>query len=117
MFREFEESTEIKQTSIAEECFICGECGVIGYTITIIKNHMEKTHNDDKYEELLEKFRKVTRQLAVTKVDLEERQQSLTEAETTLAETMSENLCLNENNSDLTKLLENMMEERSTIDV
>ena len=115
IFKEFEERFE-KERVVSEENFVCGECGLFGYEKSKIEAHMERTHNEEKYADLKEQNRKAFKELAETKSTLYEVQFQLKECEETLAETMKEVICLEEDNNDKAKVVDNLLAERSTVD-
>ena len=116
IFKEFEEASHIEGQQVRpNENFVCGECGLFGFVKSKIEMHMERTHNDAKYEDLKAENRKIFKELGETKSTLYEVQSQLQECEVTLAETMKEVMCLEEDNNDKAKIVDRLLAERSTV--
>ena len=117
IFKEFEDTSQKEgQQFIPDEYFVCGECGLFGNVKSKIETHMERTHNDTQYADLKAENRKIFKELGETKSTLYEVQFQLQESEETLAETMKEVMCLEEDNNDKAKIVDSLLADRSTVD-
>ena len=117
IFKEFEESKENDHhNSFPEDVFVCGECGIFSCDRSKLETHMNKSHSDKAYEELQTENRKHFKDLCEAKSLYYELQTQLEEAEQTIANTMKENLRINEDNDDKAKIIDRLLDERSTVD-
>ena len=117
IFKEFEETKDKdKHKRLPDEVYVCGECGMFAYERGRMLTHMEKTHNENKIEDLKTDNKRAYKELSEIKATLYEVQLQLQEAEETLAETMSEVTCLEEDNRDKAKMVDSLLAERSTVD-
>ena len=117
LFKEFEEDrNKDKEKSALDEVYVCGECGMFGYDRSRMLAHIEKTHCETQLEELKIENKRAYKELSEMKSTLYEVQLQLQESEQTLAETMREVICLEEDNRDKAKIVDRLLSERSTVD-